>query len=139
MTASEKEAAKVCGYSVSYFSKLFNHTFGQSFRDRLLKVRLDHAVKLLLTTDMNITSLSSAAGFSSVSYFIKRFRESYGMSPKNTFHRLTANTVSCRYVKNGSCQAAGALLYLYYRISYLFSFQMCIFESARVFLRSISR
>ena len=82
MTASEKEAAKVCGYSVSYFSKLFNHTFGQSFRDRLLKVRLDHAVKLLLTTDMNITSLSSAAGFSSVSYFIKRFRESYGMSPK---------------------------------------------------------
>ncbi len=39
MTASEKEAAKVCGYSVSYFSKLFNHTFGQSFRDRLLKVK----------------------------------------------------------------------------------------------------
>ncbi len=44
--------------------------------------RLEHAKKLLRTTDMTIPEISDAAGFSDYNYFLRVFRSEYGMSPR---------------------------------------------------------
>lgn len=44
--------------------------------------RLEHAKKLLRTTDMTIPEISDAVGFSDYNYFLRVFRAEYGMSPR---------------------------------------------------------
>lgn len=82
VTATEADAAKVCNYSLGYFSRRFNKEFGMSFREYLTKVRVKQSVNLLISTNMSITDCAEYVGFSSSSYFIKKFKEIYGMSPK---------------------------------------------------------
>ncbi len=81
-TATEAEAAKRCNYSLGYFSRKFNQVFGMSFREYLTNVRVKQAVKLLISNNLSITACAEYVGFSSSSYFIKKFREFYGKTPK---------------------------------------------------------
>ena len=46
------------------------------------KKRLSEAKKLLTTTDMKISDISDAVGFSDYNYFLRAFRKEYGLSPK---------------------------------------------------------
>lgn len=45
------------------------------------QIRLQRAMELLRTTDLNVSEVSSQVGFNSPSYFIKCFRERYGYPP----------------------------------------------------------
>lgn len=74
--------AKLCHISYSYFSKLFTRMTGQSFVDYLNLVRLSAAERLLITTEMNVTEISYATGFSDLSYFTRRFTAKNGISPR---------------------------------------------------------
>lgn len=44
--------------------------------------RLKHAKKLLETTDMTIAQISSACGFADYNYFLRSFKQKYGISTK---------------------------------------------------------
>ncbi len=90
-TTTEADVAKECNYSLGYFSRRFNKSFGMSFREYLTRVRVKQAVKLLITNDLSITACSTYVGFSSTSYFIKKFKEIYGMSPKKYIAEQTNN------------------------------------------------
>ena len=81
-------AAEVCGFSVSHFSRVFKKTVGENFSDYLNSRRILEAQRLVATTDMNITEIAMECGFSSVSYFIKRFRDKTGVSPKKYRGRM---------------------------------------------------
>lgn len=74
--------AKLCHISYSYFSKLFTRMTGQSFVDYLNLVRLSAAERLLITTEMNVTEIAYATGFSDLSYFTRRFTAKNGISPR---------------------------------------------------------
>jgi AraC family transcriptional regulator, melibiose operon regulatory protein len=74
--------AKMCNSSYSYFSRQFSKIMGKTFKEYLNFIRIDEAEKLLLTTDMNITKISLAVGFSNTSYFIKQFKRYKIISPK---------------------------------------------------------
>lgn len=54
---------------------------GYSIVDLLRKARLAKAKQLLETTDMNISEIAYEVGFTTPSYFAKRFKEEYGKSP----------------------------------------------------------
>lgn len=86
---SVEQAAELCNYSASFFMKTFKNTFGTTFNSYLNEFRLEKAQNMLKTTDMNVTQVSAACGFESLSYFIKCFREKWGVTPhsikKSTF------------------------------------------------------
>ena len=53
------------------------------------KKRLDKAKHLLKTTDMTIAEISFAVGFSGYNYFLKLFKQEYGISPKQYRKKLS--------------------------------------------------
>ena len=67
--------------SPTYFHKQFKTFFGVTPREYLTKVRIDHAKRLLLTSDMNFLEISSACGFSSQAYFNCIFKRATGFTP----------------------------------------------------------
>ena len=77
-----KDASKACNLSYSYFSRNFKKAFGISFTAYHESVRLQEAERLLLTTDKEITEIAAEVGFATTSYFIERFRITYGTTPK---------------------------------------------------------
>lgn len=76
------EVAELCSMSYSYFSRTFKAITGQKFSEYLLNVRLREAEYQLATTDAPITEIAYGTGFSSSSYFIVKFREQKGITPK---------------------------------------------------------
>ena len=54
---------------------------GYSVVDLLRKARLAKAKRLLETTDKNISEVAYEVGFTTSSYFAKRFKEEYGVRP----------------------------------------------------------
>lgn len=85
---SLESAAEICGFSVSHFSRIFKKTVGENFCDYLNSRRITEAQRLIATTDMNVTEIAMECGFSSASYFIKRFRDKTGMSPRKYRERI---------------------------------------------------
>lgn len=48
----------------------------------VIKYRLEKSREMLQYTNQSVTKISMEVGFSSVSYFIQKFKELYGMTPK---------------------------------------------------------
>lgn len=57
--------------------------FGQSPKAVLIKCRLEHAARLLQTTDLKVGEIAIDSGFSTSSYFSSEFARHYGQSPLN--------------------------------------------------------
>lgn len=76
--------ASFCKYfsrSKSYVSHTFKSTFGVSFSAYCNNLRLNDAKNLLLVTDSSVTDIAINSGFNDVSYFVRLFKERYGLSP----------------------------------------------------------
>ena len=64
-----------------YFSSFFKNQAGENFKDYVNKVRLRHAVSMLLTTDLKTYEIAERAGFRDVRYFTKVFSHVYKETP----------------------------------------------------------
>ena len=73
--------AALCSMSVSYFSRVFNQQMRMNFNEYVNRVRLMEAEKLLVSTTLNITEISSAVGYDTTSYFIKLFKDHKEITP----------------------------------------------------------
>ena len=69
------------GLSVGYTSGLFKKYFELSFKEYLLRKRMEKAKILLLSTDMKHYEISEAVGFNDPNYFSTAFRKYADMSP----------------------------------------------------------
>lgn len=78
-----KEAAKMCFVSYNYFSKVFKKFIGKNFSEYLIDIRLRHAKKLLISSNIPITEIAQNTGFGTTSYFIEVFKKRTGTSPMN--------------------------------------------------------
>lgn len=76
------DMAALCNLSYSYFSRTFNKIMKMNFHEYVNHIRIMEAEKLLLSSDMNITEISTAVGFNTTSYFIKIFKIYKNISPK---------------------------------------------------------
>jgi Response regulator containing CheY-like receiver domain and AraC-type DNA-binding domain len=72
------------GLSQSYFGALFTRVTGLSFRQYLMKVRLNAAEDMLLSGEYSVSDVATACGFTDVFYFSKVFKTSRGVSPSST-------------------------------------------------------
>ncbi len=78
------ELARLSGRSLSSFKRAFQEEFGVSPAAWIKQKRLEHAVFLLKNTEKNISEVSMDIGYESVSHFIKTFKETFGVTPKQS-------------------------------------------------------
>lgn len=81
---SPTDCAASIHLSYSYFAKLFRAVMGKTFKEYLTGVRLAKAHNILLSTDLPITDVATACGYSNLSYFISEYRKVYGRTPRET-------------------------------------------------------
>ena len=67
--------------SKSRFHAFFRQETGMTFVAYINRVRVEHAARLLLETDLKSEAVGFDCGFDSPSHFYKCFKEHYGMSP----------------------------------------------------------
>ncbi|MDR2611127.1 MAG: AraC family transcriptional regulator [Clostridiales Family XIII bacterium] len=67
--------------SIYYLSHVIRGATGLSYKEFLSYIRVEESERLLLGTDMKITQISDAVGFSAVRYYVKYFEKWFGMSP----------------------------------------------------------
>ena len=73
--------AAVSGISRFHFQRLFTATYGVSPAEHLSRRRIERAQDLLRATNLTVTEICAAVGFSSLGSFSSRFRELVGCSP----------------------------------------------------------
>lgn len=76
-----EEAAAVSGYSVSYFSKLFQAHLGTPFSEYLCNIRLKHVQDALLTTQKTMIEIALENGFAYPGNMTNCFKRKFGMTP----------------------------------------------------------
>lgn len=76
----EQLSSDMCMSRMTFYRKIQSAT-GQKPTEFIRTIRLRRAAELLREGRMNITEVSYATGFSSVSYFSRCFRAMYSVSP----------------------------------------------------------
>lgn len=79
---SLSQLADALGYSKYHISHIFKEKFGCSYNDYLKRLRAEHAMGLLTHSELSVTEICFASGFSSLRSFYRAFREIYGSSPR---------------------------------------------------------
>ncbi|WP_341225775.1 helix-turn-helix transcriptional regulator [uncultured Arcticibacterium sp.] len=78
----QTELAREVGLNLNKMTSGFKLIYGQTINKYLLKVRMSKAKSLLvIDNDFTVGEVAEAVGFSHASYFIKKFKESYGETP----------------------------------------------------------
>ncbi|NMA85725.1 MAG: helix-turn-helix domain-containing protein [Tissierellia bacterium] len=76
-----KEIAEMEHLNYYYLSHFIKQKTGMSFQEYLNTIRLDKAIKMLISTDMPIIDISNNVGFSNINSFNNLFRDSYNTTP----------------------------------------------------------
>ena len=80
---SVAQAAELCSFSESYFSKMFRNLTGISFTQYLKNYRLEMAAEKLLSEKKNVSETAIECGFNNISYFTRAFHNKYGVLPSH--------------------------------------------------------
>lgn len=78
---SLSQLAGALGYSKYHISHIFKDKFGCSYSDYLRRLRAEYAMGLLTHSELSVTEICFASGFSSLRSFYRAFHEIYGASP----------------------------------------------------------
>lgn len=90
---NDLSAETLCRYlnvSATYFSTIFKKEVGLSFVAYLTRIRLEHAVELLRTTEDKTYVIAEAVGYTEPNYFSYVFKKQYGFSPSKYRANLLA-------------------------------------------------
>ena len=79
---SVEHLAKMTGYSISHFKKMFKEFYDISPGEYIANARIEMAKNMLETKMYTINEISEKCGFSSSSYFSHAFKNMTGISPK---------------------------------------------------------
>lgn len=79
--------AEELGFHPAYLSKAFKLETGQTLSDYLLSRRMEHAADLLRKTDCKIYEVAEQTGYQTTHYFIKLFKNFYGVTPQQYRNR----------------------------------------------------
>jgi len=75
------DVARHVHMSPCYLSRIFSREVGVPFKKYMVKAKLAHARKLLLSTAKSISEIATEVGYQDTSYFCKIFRQDEGLSP----------------------------------------------------------
>ncbi len=87
---SLRVAAAQAHLSPAYFSDTFRRTTGTTFQTYVLRLRLQFAAALLGASELPVSDVCFAAGFNSLSHFMRAFKQQFGCSPRAYRQQLAA-------------------------------------------------
>jgi YesN/AraC family two-component response regulator len=76
-------AARLCDLSPFQFSRNFKKENGFTFRDFVVRVRIERAAELIKRSQVSITEAAFDVGFNDLSYFARMLRRQIGVSPSH--------------------------------------------------------
>ncbi|GGC55314.1 helix-turn-helix transcriptional regulator [Hoyosella rhizosphaerae] len=97
------ELAAVATLSKFHFQRLFKATYGVSPAEYLSQRRIERAQDLLRATNLTVTEVCHAVGFSSLGSFSSRFRDIVGESP---------SAFQARYASTGAPHVPGCWVFM---------------------------
>lgn len=77
-----EELATAAGVSVTHYSAIFRRHTGFSPIDFLIRQRVQHACRLLDTTELSIAEVAERSGYADPYYFTRCFRRVMGCAPR---------------------------------------------------------
>ncbi len=78
---SLEKVADEFGLSTYYLSRFFKELTNQTFTDYLIDLRMKKAKELLVNTDLQIKEIVNRIGYTDLTYFMKRFKMTEGVTP----------------------------------------------------------
>ncbi|NLO38708.1 MAG: helix-turn-helix transcriptional regulator [Ruminiclostridium sp.] len=70
-----------CFLCKEYLLKLFKNEFGYTIYEYVLKMRMERARELLVSSDTEIKEITNQVGYNDTNYFCKAFKRYFGISP----------------------------------------------------------
>ena len=86
------DAARLCGMSPAQFTRTFKQVAGMTYVAYVTHVRLAEAARLLKGTDLTIAEIASKTGFTDQSYFDRRFKQAFGVTPRTFQQQARGNS-----------------------------------------------
>jgi len=96
--------AAVAGFSKYHFLRLFRSTYGSTPADYLAQRRIERAQDLLRATNLTVTEVCVAVGYSSLGSFSSRFRAIVGETP---------SAFQGRYAVDGAPHIPGCFVFMW--------------------------
>lgn len=96
--------AAVAGLSKYHFLRLFRSTYGTTPADYLSRRRIERAQDLLRSTNLTVTEVCVAVGYSSLGSFSSRFRAVVGETP---------SAFQARYAAEGAPHIPGCYVFMW--------------------------
>lgn len=81
--ASQQFVADAVSLHPAYVSRLFKQVTGTSISEYILNLKMEQAVASLRDSDLKIYEISEQLGYANSQYFIKVFKEQFGMTPQD--------------------------------------------------------
>ncbi len=78
-----EDAAAIASMSTTAFCRFFKRSTGKTFVDYVNELRIGHACRLLIESELTISEICFEVGFNNVSNFNRRFLERHQMCPKH--------------------------------------------------------
>ena len=79
---SLSELAELMNYDLYWLSREIKKRTGKTYKELLQAKRMSQAVYLLTSSRLTIADIIESVGYDNTSYFYRKFRERYGVSPK---------------------------------------------------------
>ncbi len=79
---SLSELAEMLGYDVYWLSREIKKRTGRTYKELLQTRRMNQASYLLNSSSLSVSDIIESVGYDNTSYFYRKFKERYGMSPK---------------------------------------------------------
>ena len=83
-----EQLARAVGLSKFYLHRLFVQIFALTPSQYLERIRMEEALRLLKKRNRSITEISFALGYNDITYFSRRFKKFYGISPRQMLKEI---------------------------------------------------
>lgn len=92
LSCSLVDMAKHFGFHPNYLSSLLKQGTGKSFKELLQLQKMSKASIILMNSNLPISAIVEQVGYSSVTFFHKKFKEVYGMTPSDFRQKSKLNS-----------------------------------------------
>ncbi len=76
-----EEIASKSNFAPNYFHRIFKKNFGLTPYNYMLRLRMEHAIKLLTTTNTSVKEIAFESGYNNEFYFYRQFKKQFNYSP----------------------------------------------------------